>query len=120
MSKYGDSAWVEKLAERRAVRDYYRDKFYADHGFAKRLKDVSEVEITPLSQLPTVSTEIEKSKAHLKGNDAAVLLLQLEMATTGLGLSLLPTVSVGRPSLQSMKISTLSAEFFTSTSGRIA
>lgn len=86
MAKYGSNAWVENMTRRRAVRDFYRKKFFEELGFGGRvLKTPFAFEEHSEEQIAAIMALFEKSKSGVGDDGDAIEQAKGLISSLGLG-----------------------------------
>jgi hypothetical protein len=113
MRLYEDGAFIEQEPERRALRDQYRDEFFAALG-VERMKDPFGWEPDPTEQLAVVSSLIEKAKGLHNGDTSALQMMGAELSLSMLGVPVanLGGAQFGRPSLDAVSVMTMAENHF--------
>ena len=112
MTEFSTKAWEAKLAKRRKVRDFYRDKFFSDHGVKDRLKDPFDITTKSSVLLARVSELHSKSRNGLEGETSALDTLSSLMSETAFATDFSLTSAIGRPTLRSQSLSALHETYF--------
>lgn len=114
MTKYGSESWVEKMIIRRSIRDFYRDKFFSDNGFSRRMKDPFDLAINPENQLSMVLCLFEKASDGLAGDNTSLGILKNIISSSMLGIGISPTAQALPLKLNKTTLSSLAQSHFTS------
>jgi hypothetical protein len=87
MRRYDDGEFIQNEPKRRAIRDEYRDKFFAELGI-QRLKDPFAHDPDPRSQLGIVKGLISKAMEVHMDEKSALSVLQGLVSSSALGVHL--------------------------------
>ena len=112
MSRYGSNSWMSQLAERRAIRDYYRKKFFQDHGFDKVSRDPFSSKLDPTKQMTSTLGLFDKAHAGIEGNGVALDLAKTSLSTLGLGLHSEFITPVSHMKFEELSVSSLVQNHF--------
>ena len=109
--RYDDGSFIEREPSRRALRDEYRDKFFAELG-GERLKDPFDFDPDPGTQLGVVMELIEKAQSLHDDEKSALTMLSGSVATGALGVPAIGATPLGRPSFAGMTLNSMEHTMF--------
>ena len=109
--RYDDGAFIEREPLRRALRDEYRDRFFAEVD-GERLKDPFDFDPDPVTQLGVVMGLIEKAQSLHGDQKSALAMLAGSVATGDLGVPVIGATPLGRPSFAGMTLNSMERAMF--------
>ena len=111
--RYDDGAFIEREPSRRALRDEYRDKFFAEVD-GERLKDPFDFDPDPSEQLGVVMGLIKTVHSLHSDEKSAIESVQALVGSAVLGVPSvgLPVPGLGRPSVASVTVSNMAKRHF--------
>ena len=110
MVVYNKGEFMDEEPDRRALRDTYRDKFFAELG-GERLKDPFAYDPDPAAQLELVGQLIDKAIGLHQDDKSALSAIKALVASSSLSVPVTGASALGRPVLDTVKLSAW-GEFF--------